>query len=233
MARTRTLTNLLSDVRLRADMVNSTFVSDSELTEYINQSIAALFGILVGARGQDYYENSTTITTTAGTTTYSLPSDFWQLIQVEADLGGIKRPIKPFMRKEHAAWSEQAVPGGYTFTVYYTPAPTRLSSGTDTFDGIAGWEEWVVLDAAIKCMAKEESDVSILAAQKVAIEKQIEQLAGDRDAGWPERIVDVSRDHFVDFTLGAPRYRLKGPSAVTSSTQQIEILWGPVPGWGW
>jgi hypothetical protein len=233
MARTRTLTNLIADVRLRADMVNSTFCSDAEITEYINQSIAAFYGILIGARGQDYFENSTTVTTVAGTTLYNLPADFGQLLAVEANLGGVVRPVKPFMRKEHGPWSEQSVPGGYVFNVYYTPAPTRLSAGSDTFDGIMGWEEWVVLDAAIKCMAKEESDVSILAAQKAAIEKQVEQLAGDRDAGWPERITDTSRDHYVDFTLGAPRYRLKGPSALTSSTQQIEILWGPVPGWGW
>src|SRR5689334_5732180 len=103
--RTRTLAQLRDDVRARADMRNSTFITDADINEYINQSIAVLYGKLVGVKGQDYFEKSSSFTTTQGSTLYNLPSDFWQLISVEIQDGTFKRVMQPFMRKERARWS--------------------------------------------------------------------------------------------------------------------------------
>lgn len=58
-------------------------------------------------------------------------------------------------------------------------------------DGVSGWLEYVVTDAAIKCMQKEESDTSVLQFQKQALIKRIESAAENRDAGSPATVADV------------------------------------------
>ena len=55
MATTMTLLNLRTAVRQRSDMVNDQFISDSELTSYINQSYFELYDILVQKYGDNYY----------------------------------------------------------------------------------------------------------------------------------------------------------------------------------
>src|SRR6185312_1111838 len=46
--------------------------------------------------------------------------------------------------------------GAFSVTMWYTPTPTVLTNPSDTFDGINGYEEIVVLSAAIKLLLKQE-----------------------------------------------------------------------------
>ncbi len=50
-----TLTELKAESRQRADMENSNLVSDTELTTYINKSIAELHDLLSEAYGSEYF----------------------------------------------------------------------------------------------------------------------------------------------------------------------------------
>jgi hypothetical protein len=77
-------------------------------------------------------------------------------------------------------------------------ASTRLQLSSDMVvessvvaDGVSGWLEYVVCDAAIKMMQKEESDTSVLQLQKAALIKRVEAAAENRDAGSPATIADV------------------------------------------
>ena len=217
MARARTLLQLRADVRVRADAANSTVDLDGVYDEWINQSAARLYNKLVAARGHAYYQSTYTFTTTAGTTLYALPPDFFELQLAQISVGSAKQAMRPFMLKEASRWSESAPVAGYTVTLRYTPAPQRMVAPGDTFDGIAGWEEWIVLDAAIKALAKEESDVSVLMAQRADIEREIVGMAPNREAQWPDRVIDVER--LGGSLTSVPMYRL--------AQDQIEILWGP------
>lgn len=80
-----------------------------------------------------------------------------------------------------------------TVRLRYIPRPTYLLADSDILDGISGWDEYVIVDSAIKAMQKEESDVSILMAQKMALLKRIEAAASNRDAGEPECVSDIRR----------------------------------------
>lgn len=80
-----------------------------------------------------------------------------------------------------------------TIRYRYIPRPSTLLSDADTLDGISGYDEYVIVDAAIKAMQKEESDVSILMAQKQALRTRIESAAANRDAGAPEAVSDIRR----------------------------------------
>ena len=70
---------------------------------------------------------------------------------------------------------------------------TPPSASTVTFDDINGYAEYVIIDAAIKCLQKEESDVQVLFAQKAAMKRRIEEAASNRDAGSPLSVSDVYR----------------------------------------
>lgn len=77
--------------------------------------------------------------------------------------------------------------------IWYAAVFQNLVNDTDTFDGINGWEEYVINDVAIKMMAKEESDVSILAAQKQLLIDRINEMKVYRDIGTSSRVDDLSR----------------------------------------
>ena len=89
-----------------------------------------------------------------------------------------------------------------TATLYYVPEALQFSTSEseymaktvfDKAPAVAyGYEEYVVIDAAIKCLQKEESDVQVLLVQKQQQLERIEQAAGKRDAGESYAIGDVN-----------------------------------------
>lgn len=220
MSTTMTLAELRTATRQRADMVNSNFVSDTELNSYINQSIFELYDLLIQKYGNDYFvANPHTITTDGTSDSYSLPTDFYKLLGIDLALSNSNDSyvtIKPFNfaeRNRYAApnfqsfygitnlryrlrgnkvWFTPIAEANQTIRVWYIPTFVTLSSDSATFDGISGWTEYVIIDAAIKCMQKEESDVSVLVLQKAAIIQRIEAASENRDAGFPKTISDVS-----------------------------------------
>ena len=76
-------TTLIADARRYADQRQSTFFTDSEVRRIINQQIAEYYDLLVSVRGHEYYATSDEITLSAGTTAYSLPADFYQMLSVD------------------------------------------------------------------------------------------------------------------------------------------------------
>lgn len=210
MARTRTLANLRADVRERADMVGSSFVTDPTVDEFINQSLAALYDMLAGAFGDEYFNTFTTLTTTAGVDSVTLPSDFYKLTGLFWRLSSSERvpllkytPAQAELSAYTFGWSSgndvfyrlagdnvRFVPeptGVHTLDLHYIYAPARLVDDGDTWDGYGGWEEWAIWDATIKCLVKEESDTSAAERERTRVEARIE-AAADRDHAEPPRI---------------------------------------------
>lgn len=222
-----TLTDLILAVRQRADMVNSQFVSDAEVTSYINQSYFELYDLLVQKYGDNYYVAPPVTITTDGTTDqYPLPDGtlysgapaFYKLLGLglllQPGQPNTELPLKQFDFAERNQFTNPVLPfpygrtvkyrlngtklwlrpmptAGMNIQVWYAPRMTQLVSGSDTLDGISGWTEYVIIDAAIKCAQKEESDVSILALQKGEMIKRIEAAAENRDAANPSTVADV------------------------------------------
>lgn len=215
MARSRTLTNLLLDIRQRTNQETSTFVTDSELTEYLNQELAELHARLVQGEGQPHYRSQTTVAVSAGVSIYALPVDFWRLQEVTATINGVTGTLHPFMPMEHG-WLKNSGPWGpsspvlyrlqagniefvpatqsFSATVYYSPACPRLVNGSDTFDGFDGYEMAAIYGTCATVMAKEESDPSFFLSQRERIYRHIDSLAAQRDASHPERVQDVTSD---------------------------------------
>jgi hypothetical protein len=75
--------------------------------------------------------------------------------------------------------------GGVTWA-YVGP----LSIYAVTFDGFSGWEEWPIIDAAIKARDKQETDTAVLGARRAAIEERIAIECRNVDDDEPDFIVD-------------------------------------------
>lgn len=215
MARSRSLTNMLLDVRMRTNQENSTFVTDAELTEYLNQELAELWTRLVIVQGQPAYRSSTTIAVTAPTAVYALPADFLSVQNVEATIDGLTFALRPYMQSERADLMNSGVvqlygpygPLQYRVTgnniefrpatrnfsadVFYTPCQPRLSAGSDTFDGFNGFEMCAIAGVCAVVMAKEESDPSFYMGLKQQFYRVAEAAMAQRDMGSPERVQDV------------------------------------------
>ena len=212
-----TFAQLRERVRNRADMTGSLFISEAELGDYVNASAQELYDVLVAAF-QDYYLTLTSNSVlTTGQDSISLPADFYKLRGVDRLLDGASewQTVQPFSFAERndrqgmvglTAYAYQDSGIRYrlqgstvkftppddcagTYRVWYVPRMPVLTLDSDTFDGINGWEEYVVVDAAIKCLLKEESSTTGLERQKAALLKRIQDMSVQRDSGAPEVIV--------------------------------------------
>lgn len=219
MARTFTLPSLRDQVRARADLQSAAsqlFIPDAELSTYINQSYTELYDLLVSSGGQEYYLSQATIPTFPNVDTYNLPNDFYRLLGVDAQIDTSQAiTLQPFNFNERNLYKNiyamgfngqyylrYRIVGGLNIkfipipleninlTIWYIPACPVLGE-TDTADGVDGFEELLVVDAAIKCLQKEESDVSVLMARKAEMVARISAMSPYRDGGAAERVRDV------------------------------------------
>lgn len=210
-----TLAQLKSQARDRADMTNSQFVSDSELVNYINGSIAELHDLLIAAYDNDYYITEYTFNTVSGTDSYALPNDFYKLRGIDSKIGTDQWfTLQPFNFNERNSKNDlvaylaydnnfryrimgsevvfSPVPQGiYSIKLWYIPVATKLTSDSDTLNDLNQFSEYVIVDAAIKMTNKEEADVSVLAAQKAELKRRIEVMAQNRNADKSESISDI------------------------------------------
>jgi len=95
--------SLMDRARRRADMVNSNFVSDAELIDWINEGWTELYDKLVSAYGEDYFFESTTGSTVASQPNYDLPSNFYKDLGIglERNAGSGKyHPVRKFMERD-------------------------------------------------------------------------------------------------------------------------------------
>jgi hypothetical protein len=219
MSGTLTLSQIRSSAQQRADMVNSQFLTTDEWNFNINQSLASLYDILVQKYGDDYFVAAPYILATNGTSfLYPLPTDFLKLLGVDLALSNTQDSfvtIRPFQfsdRNRYAVpnfqsfygvtnlryrlqggnlWFTPVPSGGQTIRVWYIPRVTNLVLDTDTSDGFGGWLEYVIVDAAVKALAKEKTDTSQLELAKQQLVQRIESAAENRDAGNPQRVGDT------------------------------------------
>lgn len=217
-----TLTDLILSSRQKADMVNSTFIDDPEWTDYINNSYAELYDILV-SRFEDYYSKISTFTITAPNNSTTLPADFYKVRGLDYQLSGndwvsvrkynfqdrnkinraVLRPLYGIADRSYRVMGQSVnilpadrAPGSYQ--MFYIPRYTPLVNPTDVLGDVLDYQEYITTDAAIKALTKEESDVSVQVMQKNALKERIEAMASNRDTE-PERITDVRGNRDRDF----------------------------------
>ncbi len=185
MSRTVTLTNLLAQVRYQASIQGFTVRhSDSDLTALINTSIQ-LHREMVSLEGVSNYLSSYSSTFSPGNTSpnkFALldlssgpnpalvrPYGVDVIVGNEqktlhavsfserSDYGG--QPGEPEAWAQYQLYKLAIFPApayAYTYIVWYLGKLADLSSGPDTFDGVAAWDQWVVWDVVCKVVDRDQ-----------------------------------------------------------------------------
>lgn len=236
MPGTVTIADMRTRVRRRADMENSSFVSDTELDEYIEGSYGELVDLILEHGGGDFMAASTPANpTVAGTDSYSIYSNvgdltealIYRVLGVEVQFNGKWRRIGRFMhwqrvsREDQNGWASQHsvkysinwLPGPgenaniqfeptpqavHQFRVIYIPYPADWSTGGfTTFQGFTGWDEYIVIDAAMKCLEKEESDIQALLLRKQLMTQRIRQAVSNMNFGEGYSLRDMYEGDYI------------------------------------
>lgn len=226
MARSRTLTQLIAEVRQRADCEGDPHITDAEVTRFINQSCQALQALLIDIDESEFMSWED-LTTTPGDPLLSLATLPWtdteqglyKLAHVHATVSGQVLELERWTFERYtlyqnaSSWGVPQMPVSYRLirdklgspslmfaptpqsaypirVFYYTPF-VDLVNGSDTFDGRAGWEEWVVLDAAIKCLVKSQEPIRDVQTEREKVEARIRDQMRTPDLDRPSQVRDT------------------------------------------
>lgn len=89
----------------------------------------------------------------------------------------------------------QPIPAaGLTVKLWYAPKLTPLAADADALEDWGGWLEYVVVDAAMKCVLKQERDASALSVRKSALLQRIREAAANRDVGEPNTVTESAME---------------------------------------
>ncbi len=220
---------------LRADLLNSQFITIDEWNSNINQSMFELFDILTSKDGENYIVASPYTITTTGARNYALrdgsatfavnnvtPPAVYKLLGIDCGVAvgnnawvtlprynwiDRNRFIYPQLQGNalgvfNLSYRQMGnqlyfIPNpsaGQYIQIWYVPIMTQLLQDTDMLGfSISGWDEYIIVDAAIKALIKEESfdKADRLAQVKAALLARIETTAANRDQGQPNTISDT------------------------------------------
>lgn len=233
--------------QLKADKLNSQYLTTDEWNWNINQSATELYDLLVDKYGEDYFFAPPLLISLTGAQYYPLPdgSNYpvssvpspacYKLNGIDCNVSGAApgpnagwTPLARANwsdRDRYTSWPGQAgalnnvyqmsyrVMGNNLFLfpqnqnmliqLWYVPLLTQMLLDTDMLPfSISGWSEFVIVDAAMKAMQKEESleKWSSLAQTKGGLIERIEVTAANRDVGQPNSISNVRS------TMGDPGF---------------------------
>jgi hypothetical protein len=212
MARSFTGTLLVTRVRERTDRVGEDpvngFVTDTEILRNLSAGIGWLGDLLADA-GEGFAETEETISIAAGASSANLSASHRSTLRVDRIAGTTYAPLERAQVNDLAKYgSASGVVQAYrlvgstikfypptavavTFRHLYIPAPTDLTSGATTVDGIAGWEELPVEYACRAVRIKCQQDHRPHDAAMAAVIARIEEKRSLRISAQPGRIVDV------------------------------------------
>ena len=213
---TITLSGLITNTRSLADIIGSDFITDSEITTFINNSISELYD-LIQDQEVDYFTITGSFTIASPSGQATLPDNFYKLKALDKLNGSTYNMVTPFNIYERNKTTSnfpyftsednnadvnykvvgtniyivppEQSPG--TYRLWYIPTAPILVSGTDTIQFQAAWNEYISVGAAIQCKIKEESSTYELELRRSQLEKRIEKVASDRDTGGLIRIQNI------------------------------------------
>lgn len=209
MPRTSTLQEMREAALSLADQSGSDFTSTTILNRYVNDAIAELYDELSFSDGIRYYLQSTTISGAPP----GLPADFYQLISARIGTD----PLVELQSNERVEVTPLS--GSYAVTLEYIPHATVLANDSDVFDGINGWEDFVVNTVAARLVRKEDGPVEVVSSLKADARAAMERVMrhANRVKTAPKRVQDVGSRSSWRFPYGTRRsgsaqmyYRIEG-----------------------
>lgn len=206
---------LVERVRRMTDHVGSDFVSDDEILDYLNMAYRELYDFLIRTFEPVYFTKRLPILYSGTYHEADLPDDFYKLYSValaptcdygsQGENGCSKR--SETTRIYQVQYNEQLpeLLEGYALKankielfperdediclcIEYIPTPTILTATTQ-IDGVNGFDDYMVVQAAILVSMKERTDTTELRRYKNDVEQRIEASAYNRGMLEPFRVV--------------------------------------------
>jgi hypothetical protein len=207
--------DLLLRLRETVGSETDTHVSDAELYRALTYGVSDTWDTIltmgIGTEGV----KSAVFTSVSDQQEYpiaAIATDFYQvsrLLVVQQD--GRLRPISRLNPSEQ--YTMKAPREASNLKLYYFPKSPVFVTGAETFDGINGWEEHAVMNAAIYIKAKKEDDTGQFRARKREIEARMAVMA-NRLRDEPPRIVrrvsPIRRGYHIPYEAGVRAYDLRG-----------------------
>jgi len=213
-----TVSSLQERVRFRCALpafTANTNVTTADALSLVQESVRKLCGLMAEFNPEAYFATGTTLTTTSGVSTCSLPLNFTKLLTLHWDRGnGWQIPIR--LATVEDQWPSDSVYSwenlrpmyrflGNQLEFYPTPRAVhdvalRYSTGlfptaaADTVFLELGWDEWVVLDCCCKVRQRQEKGYAEFAGERSTIEQQIRDQAR-RDRVGVAQTRDVQADN--------------------------------------
>jgi hypothetical protein len=212
MPRSFALSVLITRCKQRADLENSTHITDAEWIALISEQYGDLFSV-VASSGLRYFESRTTLTTT-GAATVTVPSAHYATVRfdwlVNGTTTGERRELEELMSPEEPDWAGRSgsnarafaisndliylyptPPAGQSYELTYIPQPATYDGATSpatlidlvTPDG----EAFLIYGVAVKALAKSESDVRLAMAEREAARQRLLEWATLRAFTQPRR----------------------------------------------
>lgn len=215
MARTITLSDLISAVQWQADVEGAVQRHTPQKIEIALNLSNQAFRLMISAVSDYYKKKSAVLTLAAAAETIPIPADFVRLYGFDIQIQGRWREVLPFQFSERNryqdAWLTSGPPtyfrerdaslidimpaadGQYSYRLWYLPTGDELDA-THNFDGIAGWENWLIFDTALRISTR-DADVNdnyqYLQTELARIETRIIAEASKRAAPKAGRRLDT------------------------------------------
>jgi hypothetical protein len=103
------------------------------------------------------------------------------------------QPLKFFLFNETQLAYTPAADRAYPYILYYLPVGADLANDDDTFDGLAGWEEWVTYNAVAKLAIRDNhaEHLALVAAERQRLLEGILRRAPHRQRAGATTKTDV------------------------------------------
>ena len=240
MSRTVTLAQLRDDIRDQSDILGAELRhTDARLTRKINQAINR-FREQVTIEGLTLFLTPSSGTLTAGvqspyafrTLDISGISDLVRPYGLDITVDGRVFSLNHVdfrSRNDYGGGTGSGVPNAwaqynrdslailpapdstYAYTLWYIPVATDLASDGDTFDGVAGWEDWIVWDVVARVLVRDQYAQArgMAEGERARVMAEIKRTANTVNRGGPKLL---GRDTFGARHAGRNRsFRLPPP----------------------
>jgi hypothetical protein len=215
-----TRAELRDQIRRLADIEDDgNHISNGEINDDLNSSLAALWATLVDASDGSLFGKLAPVLLTTGNNDFRLPGDFLRLVSVDvlnnttfvhstpADAQRWAQLTRTSQRglgfaQHYLQWNkEQAWYELFIFPkpsdpesvfVRYIPSAPQLSMDAEELGLPADWSRWSVYDVAIKCNIKEETDPAPIMIERDKIERRIINDVKSQSVAQVKSIRDVS-----------------------------------------
>jgi IPT/TIG domain len=245
---TVTLATMRARARRRANQETldqtQAFITDAEIDENLNYHLEVVYTLLVNAREQYYYRTDGTFLSSGRDV---LLPDYLQILSVDWVRGQNDNvALAPYVESERGQFMEGAnlnsVPPMYQLRplgIRLAPAPSvgtnltlqvayirkfvRLELDADTFEGVAGWEDYAIAKTAAYMLVKDQDQegAAYHEQQAATIQARILADAQNRNAGIPSRIQRTYRNRQMRYVRERGAESAGAPPTITSISPDI------------